>query len=95
MEKYFQSVLILASVLFVLYREALVIERLRRLPRIQEVVGSNPTEGKICFSQFTLFYRVESEKLFCKTNLKLKVLKINKNKNFDFYSKNQICCEIF
>ena len=70
-EKYFQGVLILASVLFVLYREALVVERLRRLPRMQEVVGSNPNEGKICFSQFTLFYRVECEKLFCKTNLKL------------------------
>ena len=26
----------------------------RRLPRMQEVVGSNPTEGKICFSQFTV-----------------------------------------
>ena len=39
----------------------------RRLPRMHEVVGSNPTEGKICFSQFTLFYRVECEKLFCKT----------------------------
>ena len=26
----------------------------RRLPRMQEVVGSNPTEGKICFSHFTL-----------------------------------------
>ena len=40
-EKYFEGVLILASVLFVLYREALVVERLRRLPRMQEVVGSN------------------------------------------------------
>ena len=39
-----------------------------------------PTEGKICFSQFTLFYRVECEKLFCKTNLKLKVLKLIKTK---------------
>ena len=74
-EKYLQGVLILVSVLIVLYREALVVERLRRLPRMQEVVGSNPTEDKICFSQFTLFYRVECEKLFCKTNLKLKVLK--------------------
>ena len=64
-EKYFQGVLILASVLFVLYREALVVERLRRLPLMQGVVGSNLTEGKICFSQFTLFYRVECEKLFC------------------------------
>ena len=79
-EKYFQGVLILASVLFVLYREALVVERLRRLPRIQEVVGSNPTDGKIRFSQFTLFNRVECEKLFCKTNLKLKVLKLIKTK---------------
>ena len=32
------------------------------------------------FSQFTLFYRVECEKLFCKTNLKLKVLKLIKTK---------------
>ena len=80
MEKYFLGVLILASVLFVLYREALVVERLRRLPRMQDVVGSNPTEGKIRFSQFTLFYRVECEKLFCKTNLKLKVLKLIKSK---------------
>ena len=47
---------------------------------MQEVVGSNPTDGKICFSQFTLFYRVECEKLFCKTNIKLKVLKLNKTK---------------
>ena len=53
-----------------------MVERLRRLPRMQEVVGSNPTESKICFSQFILFYRVECEKLFCKTNLKLKVLKL-------------------
>ena len=52
----------------------------RGLPRMQEVVRSNPTEGKICFSQFTLFYRVECEKLFCKTNIKLKVLKLNKTK---------------
>ena len=28
---------------------------LRRLPRMHEVVGSNPTEGKICFAHFTLF----------------------------------------
>ena len=37
-------------------------------------------EGKIRFSQFTLFYRVECEKLFCKSNIKLKVLKLNKTK---------------
>ena len=42
---------------------------------------SNPTEGKIRFSQVTLFYRVKCEKLFCKTNIKLKVLKLNKTKN--------------
>ena len=64
-EKYFQGVLILDSVLFVLYREALVVERLRRLPLMQEIVGSNPTDGKIRVSQFTLFTRVECEKLFC------------------------------
>ena len=44
---------------------------------MQEVVGSNLTEDKICFSQFTLFNRVECEKLFCKTNIKLKIIKIN------------------
>ena len=47
---------------------------------MQEVVGSNPTEGKICCSQFTLFYRMECKKLFCKTKIKLKVLKLNKTK---------------
>ena len=26
----------------------------RRLPRMQEVVGSNSSEGKICFSHFTV-----------------------------------------
>ena len=61
-EKYFQGVLILASVLFVLYREALVVERLRRLPRMQEVVGSNPTQGKIWFHNL-LYSRVECEKI--------------------------------
>ena len=45
---------------------------------MQEIVGSNPTDGKIRVSQFTLFYRVECEKLFCKTNLKLKLLKLIK-----------------
>ena len=79
-EKYFQGVLILASVLFVLCREALVVERLRRLPRMQEVMSSNPTERKIRLSQFTLFNRVECEKLFCKTDLKLKVFKLIKPK---------------
>ena len=87
MEKYFQGVLILASVLFVLYREALVLERLRRLPRMQDVMGSNPTEGKIRFSQFTLFNSVECEKLFCKTNLKLKVLKLIKQNIITFFNK--------
>ena len=47
---------------------------------MQEVVGSNPTEGKISFSLFTLVNRVECEKLFCKTNLKLKVLELIKTK---------------
>ena len=50
----------------------------RRLLQMQKVVGSNLIEGKIRFSQFTLFNRVECEKLFCKTNIKLKVLKLNK-----------------
>ena len=80
MEKYFQGVLILSSVLFVLHREALVVELLKRLPRMQEVVGSNPTEDKICFSQFTLFIEWSGKQLFCKTNLKLKVLKLIKTK---------------
>ena len=53
-----------------------------------QVVGSNPTESKICFSQFTLFYRVECEKLFCKTNLKLKVLKLNKIKQKTLKNQN-------
>ena len=44
-------------------------------------MGSNPTEGKICFSHFTPFYEVECEELFCKTNLKQKCIEINKNKN--------------
>ena len=48
--------------------------------KIKTLVGSNPTEGKIRFSQITLFYRVECENLFCKTNLKLKVLKLIKTK---------------
>ena len=90
-EKYFQGVLILASVLFVLFREALVVERLRRLPRMKEVVGSNSTDGKIRFSQFTLFYRVECEKLFCKTNLKLESIKINKTKSNPLNIHNLLC----
>ena len=45
-------------------------------------MGSNPTEGKICFSQFTPFYEVECEKLFCKTNIKLKFIKLIKKKLF-------------
>ena len=44
--------------------------------------SSNPNNGKIRFSQFTLFYRVECEKLFCKTNIKLKVLKLNNQNLF-------------
>jgi hypothetical protein len=40
------------------------------------VVGSNPIEGKICFSHFTPLYEVECEELFCKTNLKLKFIKM-------------------
>ena len=43
----------------------------RRLPRMQEVVGSNPTEGKIRFSH-------ECESLFLKTILNLKTIKFNK-----------------
>ena len=53
MEKYFQGVLILASVLFVLYREALVVERLRRLPRMQEGRGFESHRGQNSF--FTIY----------------------------------------
>ena len=42
--------------------------------------GFEPHRGQNLFSQFTLFNRVECEKLFCKTNLKLKVLKLIKTK---------------
>ena len=42
----------------------------KTLPRMQEVVGSNPIAGKICFSHFTLF-RAKCEELFCKTNIKI------------------------
>ena len=62
-KKYFQRVLILTMVLFVLYRETIVVELLRHMLQIQEVVGSNPTKGKICCSKFTLFNEVECEKL--------------------------------
>ena len=44
---------------------------------MQEVVVLNPTEGKICFSHFNLF-RVDCEELFRKTNIKYKIIKINK-----------------
>ena len=41
---------------------------------------------KICFTQFTLFYRVKCGKLFCKTKIKLKCIKINYTKiNWIFY----------
>ena len=58
---------------------------------MQEIVGSNPTEGKFRFSQITLFNKLECEKLFCKTNLKLKVLKlkkINLMQNLDDIKRN-------
>ena len=44
----------------------------RRLLQMQKVEDSNPTEGKICFSQFIQIYEVECEELFCKINLKFK-----------------------
>ena len=47
----------------------------KRLPRMKEILGSNPSEGKF-FSQFTSFYEVGCEKLFCK-------ILILKYKNFD------------
>ena len=45
-------------------------------------IQTHDLQGQNCFSQFTLFYRVECEDLFCKTNIKLKVLKLNKEKLF-------------
>ena len=43
---------------------------------MQKVVGSNPTENEIWFSNFTLS-RMKSEELYCKTNIKLlKLIKI-------------------
>ena len=47
--------------------------------------SSNHTEGKICFSYFTIYvFRVECEELFCKTNIKLqKVLKLIKKNCFE------------
>ena len=52
----------------------------RRGPHGRERTTPRLKLYKICFSQFTLFYRVECEKLFCKTNIKLKVLKLIKTK---------------
>ena len=49
---------------------------------MQEVVGSNPIEGKIRCSQFTQFNRVKCATLFCQTNIKLKLLKLIKNIDF-------------
>ena len=60
---------------------------------MQEVVGSNPNEGKICFSQLTPFYGVECEKIFCKTNLKRKCIKLIKTKiNICFKCSNVSLC---
>ena len=50
---------------------------------------SQLTQGKIRFSQFTLFYKVECEKLFCKTNLKLKVLKLIKQNSSECWATKQ------
>ena len=36
--------------------------------------GFESHRGQICFSQFTPFYEVECEKLFCKINFKIKIL---------------------
>ena len=47
------------------------------LARMQDVVGSNPTEGKICFSHFTLEWNVKN----CFVKL-IKTFKINRNKLF-------------
>ena len=49
----------------------------RRLPRMQEVVASNPTEVKILFFTITLI-RVKCEELFCKTNIKFLKLILQK-----------------
>ena len=44
--------------------------------------GFESHRGQNLFFKFTLFYGVECEKLFCKTNIKLKVLKLNKQNLF-------------
>ena len=46
---------------------------------MQEVVGSNPTfPPRAKFVFHNLLYFIECEKLICKTNIKLEVLKLNK-----------------
>ena len=45
--------LILESVLFVLFREARCLA-VRRLSRMQKVIAANFTEGKICFSHYSI-----------------------------------------
>ena len=67
-------------VLFVLYPGLACPRNLavRRLPQMQEVVGSNSTEGKICFSHFTILeWTVKN----CFVKL-IKTLKINRKKLF-------------
>ena len=57
-----------------------------RPQRMQEVVDSNPTEGKnYCFNNLLYFiYRVECENCF----VKLKSIKINKNINTLVHKSN-------
>ena len=46
------------------------------------------------FSQFTLFNRVECKKLFCKTDLKLRVFKLIKTKfNGNMLNKADFSCK--
>ena len=65
----------------------------RRLPRMQEVVGSNPTERKICFSHFTLL-EWNLKNCFVK---RIKILKINRKNYFvwndDILLKSYICID--
>ena len=57
--KYFQGILILASVLF--------------LPAMQDVESSNPTEGKIyLFFHILLYLEWNVKNCFCKINIKHK-----------------------
>ena len=73
--KYFKSITILASVLFVLYREAIVVYG-KTFAANAGGRGFNSHRGQNLF--FTLYsINVVCEEMFCKTNIKLvKLIKI-------------------